>query len=90
MSPLSYKLPETVYNGVTKSFLLFIDQYSCPEPGPGSGPGSSTFSREGAITVAVVVTALVVMLIATVAIVVIVLRLKRGTKQGISNPAYGK
>ena len=51
---------------------------------------STDGTRMRVIVAAVVVTALILMLIATVAVIAIVLRLKRGSKQGISNPAYGK
>ena len=47
-------------------------------------------TRVRAIVAAVVVIVLVLMLIATAAVITLVLRLKRNSKQGISNPAYGK
>ena len=47
-------------------------------------------TRMRVIVAAVVVTVLVLMLIATVAVIAIALRFKRGSKLGITNPAYGK
>ena len=51
---------------------------------------STGVSRVSVIVAAVVVTALVVILMAAFAIITIVLRHKKGTKQGISNQACGK
>ena len=55
-----------------------------------NSPNQTGASRVRVIVAAAVVTTLVVVFVAAIAIVTIVLRWKRGTKQGISNPAYGK
>ena len=70
-----------------------IDQHPCSDSGTlttAAATDRTGVSRASAIVAAVVTTALVVVLVATVAIVIIVLRWKKNTKQGISNPAYGK
>ena len=66
------------------SFII-TDQHPCPD-----SPNQTGADRVRAIVAAAVVTAIVMMFMATIAIVAIVLRFKKGTKEGISNPANGK
>ena len=76
---------------VTNTSSITIPSSSGPNNNlPDQSQTGTDGTRVRVIVSAVVVTVLVLTLIATIAVIAIVLRLKRGSKQGISNPAYGK
>ena len=74
----------------TETSSSFITLAPSRDPTNNNSPNQTGAGGVRAIVAAVVVTAIVLLFMATIDIVAIVLRVKKGTKEGISNPAYGK